>query len=53
MATEGGGSDGKPPLPADIEELHAEVVARGEETYTDPETGYMVFTEVFHRYVSC
>ncbi len=50
----GGGADGgkreeQPPLPPDIEELHREVVARGEEAYEDPATGYTVFSAVFHK----
>lgn len=42
----------KPPLPPEIEELHAKVVAAGEETYTDPATGYMVMSGLYHTYVS-
>lgn len=30
-------------------ERHAEAVARGERTYRDPQTGYVVFTELAHR----
>ena len=29
--------------------LHEAAVARGEYSYVDPETGYMVFTELQHR----
>ncbi|WII70816.1 DUF5522 domain-containing protein [Bdellovibrio sp. 22V] len=32
-----------------IEELHRKAVERGEESYIDPETGYLVFTELFHK----
>lgn len=39
----------KPPLPPDIEEMHRSVVAKGEETYEDPATGYTVFTELVHK----
>lgn len=49
MAEGNKGSEPKPPLPPDIEELHAAVCDRGEETYEDPATGYTVFTEVFHK----
>jgi len=31
-----------------IEQLHELACARGEEVYTDPDTGYMVFTRVAH-----
>lgn len=41
----------KPPLPREIEELHAAVVAAGQETYTDPATGYMVMSGLYHTYV--
>ena len=41
----------KPPLPPEIEELHASVVAVGQETYTDPATGYMVMSGLYHTYV--
>ena len=41
----------KPPLPPEIEELHASVVAAGQETYTDPATGYMVMSGLYHTYV--
>ena len=37
----------KPPLPADIEELHRGFVEEGKESYQDPATGYNVFTELF------
>jgi hypothetical protein len=33
----------------DIEELHQKAVDAGLEHYTDPETGYLVFTALFHR----
>ena len=36
------------PDTAEIEELHAEACARGDQSYTDPETGYQVFTELAH-----
>lgn len=39
-----------PAVPADIEDLHRTVVQRGEEHYEDPATGYLVFTELVHRY---
>ncbi|TFJ83333.1 hypothetical protein NSK_005397 [Nannochloropsis salina CCMP1776] len=39
----------KPPLPPEIEDLHASAVAQGQETYTDPATGYMVMTALYHR----
>ena len=29
--------------------VHAEAIARGETTYVDPDTGLLVFTELFHR----
>mmetsp|Transcript_19258 Transcript_19258/g.27448 ORF Transcript_19258/g.27448 Transcript_19258/m.27448 type:complete len:373 (+) Transcript_19258:72-1190(+) len=32
----------------DVEELHRLAVLRGEFTYTDPSTGFMVFTELAH-----
>ncbi|KAM3569050.1 hypothetical protein VYU27_008840 [Nannochloropsis oceanica] len=38
----------KSPLPPEIEELHASVVAAGQETYTDPATGYMVMSALYH-----
>jgi len=41
----------KPLLPPEIEELHASVVAAGQETYTDPATGYMVMSGLYHTYV--
>lgn len=41
----------KPPLPPEIEDLHASAVAQGQETYTDPATGYMVMTALYHRYI--
>jgi hypothetical protein len=41
----------KPPLPPEIEELHEVVVAAGQETYTDPTTGYMVMSGLYHTYV--
>lgn len=39
----------------DIEDLHRVAVKQGARTYTDPETGFMVFTEVAHlqRGVCC
>lgn len=45
----GGKKEEQPPLPPDLEELHRTVVARGEETYDDPATGYSVFTEIVHK----
>jgi len=42
----------KSPLPPEIEELHASVVAAGQETYTDPATGYMVMSALYHTYVT-
>jgi len=38
---------GDPPPP--WEHVHALAVARGEESYVDPETGLLVFTELYHR----
>ena len=32
----------------DIEALHANACARGDHSYTDPDTGYQVFTEIAH-----
>ena len=32
----------------DVEELHAAACARGDRTYSDPRTGYTVFTELAH-----
>ena len=29
--------------------VHEEALAAGAETYLDPDTGYVVFTELFHR----
>ena len=34
---------------ADIEELHRIACGRGETTYTDPESGFTVFTELAHQ----
>ncbi|KXS09726.1 hypothetical protein M427DRAFT_63628 [Gonapodya prolifera JEL478] len=36
-------------LPPEIEELHRCAVEKGDRTYTDPATGYMVFTALSHR----
>eukprot|EP01061_Rhynchopus_euleeides_P034516 TRINITY_DN58354_c0_g1_i1.p1 TRINITY_DN58354_c0_g1~~TRINITY_DN58354_c0_g1_i1.p1 ORF type:complete len:343 (+),score=104.57 TRINITY_DN58354_c0_g1_i1:40-1029(+) len=38
-----------PSQPPEIEALHMQALACGEETYTDPKTGYMVFTAVAHN----
>ncbi len=32
----------------DYEALHEAACARGEQTYPDPATGYVVFTKLFH-----
>ncbi|WP_413944289.1 DUF5522 domain-containing protein [Bdellovibrio sp. HCB-162] len=32
-----------------ISELHKKACERGEDTYIDPDTGYLVFTELFHK----
>ncbi|WP_374078784.1 DUF5522 domain-containing protein [Bdellovibrio bacteriovorus] len=32
-----------------FEELHQKACERGEDTYVDPVTGYIVFTELFHK----
>ena len=32
-----------------IEDLHRKACERGEYSYTDPETGYLVFTELEHK----
>ncbi|QDK37074.1 DUF5522 domain-containing protein [Bdellovibrio sp. NC01] len=32
-----------------IKELHDRAVERGEDSYIDPATGYLVFTELFHE----
>eukprot|EP00815_Leptocylindrus_aporus_P013192 CAMPEP_0116074474 /NCGR_PEP_ID=MMETSP0322-20121206/15976_1 /TAXON_ID=163516 /ORGANISM="Leptocylindrus danicus var. apora, Strain B651" /LENGTH=73 /DNA_ID=CAMNT_0003564179 /DNA_START=279 /DNA_END=500 /DNA_ORIENTATION=+ len=32
----------------DIEDIHRKAVANSESTYIDPDTGFMVFTEVAH-----
>ena len=44
-----------PRLPPDIEEIHAAACARGENHYTDPRTGLLVFTELasVNRGVCC
>lgn len=34
---------------ADIEEIHAHACAAGKDNYVDPASGYMCFTELFHR----
>ena len=33
----------------DVEDLHRAACSRGEEFYTDPATGFMVFTAVCHQ----
>jgi hypothetical protein len=32
----------------DIQNLHDEAVRRAEHSYIDPQTGYLVFTELYH-----
>ncbi|KAJ9464353.1 Cob(I)yrinic acid a [Diplonema papillatum] len=36
-------------LPPEIEELHLAALAKGEETYSDPATGFTVFTALAHN----
>ena len=36
-------------LPPEIEALHVASISRGEETYTDPATGFTVFTAIAHN----
>lgn len=33
----------------DIKTLHTEACAKGLDFYTDPSTGYQVFTELYHK----
>lgn len=32
-----------------IDDLHAEACRTGQMSYLDPDTGYLVFTELYHR----
>ncbi|KYG64597.1 hypothetical protein AZI85_04080 [Bdellovibrio bacteriovorus] len=32
-----------------IDELHRKACEEGKDSYIDPETGYLVFTELFHK----
>ncbi|WP_363228082.1 DUF5522 domain-containing protein [Bdellovibrio sp. ArHS] len=32
-----------------IDELHRKACEEGKDTYKDPETGYLVFTEIYHQ----
>ena len=41
----GGGGGSSPPWKA----VHEAALAAGQKTYEDPETGYTVLTEVYHR----
>lgn len=41
----GGADEKEPPYKA----LHDEAVAKGKDFYTDPDTGYMVFTALHHE----
>jgi hypothetical protein len=36
------------PVP-EYQPLHEAAVARGEDYYIDPQTGYLVFTELYHQ----
>ena len=38
----------RPPLPKNIEDIHALACAASQETYKDPRTGYTVFTAFSH-----